>query len=78
MRITRMLGAAALLFGLTVTPAVADSSPSPSASGDDSAPTSAGTSFRTAAVQDFRLRQVMPVPGEPEGRESGYQYEAYG
>ena len=52
MRITRMLGAAALLFGLTVTPAVADSSPSPSASGDDSAPTSAGTSFRTATEVD--------------------------
>ncbi|MFE7855206.1 hypothetical protein [Streptomyces sp. NPDC057403] len=52
MRITRMLGAAALLFGLTVTPAVADSSPSPSASGDGSAPTSAGTSFRTAAEVD--------------------------
>ncbi|MFJ9728819.1 hypothetical protein ACIRP3_39355 [Streptomyces sp. NPDC101209] len=52
MRITRMLGAAALLFGLTVTPAAADSSPSPSASGDGSAPTSAGTSFRTAAEVD--------------------------
>ena len=48
MRITRVLGAAALLFGLAVSPAVADSSPSPSASSDDSAPTSAGTSFRTA------------------------------
>jgi hypothetical protein len=49
MRITHVLSAAALLFGLAVTPAVADSSPSPSASGDDSAPTAAGTSFRTAA-----------------------------
>jgi hypothetical protein len=26
-----------------------------------------------AAVQVFRLFQVMPVPGVPEGRESGYQ-----
>ncbi len=32
----------------------------------------------SAARQLFRLRQVMPVPGLPEGRESGYQYEAYG
>ncbi|MFJ9541058.1 hypothetical protein ACIRPX_27850 [Streptomyces sp. NPDC101225] len=52
MRITRALSAAALLFGLAVTPAAADSSPSPSASGDDSAPTTAGTSFRTAAEID--------------------------
>ena len=50
MRITRVLGAAALMLGLAVSPAVADSSPSPSASSDDSsAPTTAGTSFRTAA-----------------------------
>src|SRR2546430_1562116 len=35
-------------------------------------------SVSSAAVQVFRLRQVMPVPGVPEGRESGYQYEAYG
>ncbi|MHC3474236.1 hypothetical protein ACYF6T_36820 [Streptomyces sp. 7R007] len=48
MRITRALGAAALLLGLAAAPAVADSSPSPSASADGSAPTSAGTSFRTA------------------------------
>ena len=48
MRITRVLSAAALMFGLAVSPAVADASPSPSASGDNSAPTTAGTSFRTA------------------------------
>ncbi|MCI3271344.1 hypothetical protein [Streptomyces cylindrosporus] len=48
MRITRVLGTAALLFGLAVPPAAADSSPSPSASSDAGAPTSAGTSFRTA------------------------------
>lgn len=49
MRITQVLGAAALMFALAVSPAVADSSPSPSASGDDAPPTAAGTSFRTAA-----------------------------
>ncbi|MDF3141323.1 MULTISPECIES: hypothetical protein [unclassified Streptomyces] len=48
MRITRVLSAAALMLGLAVTPAVADSSPSPSASEDGGAPTQAGTSFRTA------------------------------
>ncbi|MGI5459179.1 hypothetical protein ACQEWB_39560 [Streptomyces sp. CA-249302] len=48
MRITSMLSAALLTLGLAAAPAAADSSPSPSASSDDSAPTSAGTSFRTA------------------------------
>ncbi|MET9835563.1 hypothetical protein ABZ078_41225 [Streptomyces sp. NPDC006385] len=48
MWITRVLSAALLLLELAVTPAVADSSPSPSASQDDGAPTEAGTSFRTA------------------------------
>ncbi|WP_031475469.1 hypothetical protein [Streptomyces bicolor] len=48
MRITGVLSAAALMLGLTVTPAVADSSPSPSASENGGAPTEAGTSFRTA------------------------------
>ncbi|WP_329139544.1 hypothetical protein [Streptomyces sp. NBC_00670] len=47
----RVLAAAGLLLGAAVTPAVADS-PSPTASSassdDDSAPTTAGTSFRTA------------------------------
>ncbi|MBL1084016.1 hypothetical protein JK359_18910 [Streptomyces actinomycinicus] len=48
MRITRALGAALLTLGLAAGPAAADTSPSPSASGDDKAPTRAGTSFRTA------------------------------
>jgi hypothetical protein len=52
MRITRVLSAAALMLGLAVTPAVADSSPSPSASEDGGAPTQAGTSFRTATEID--------------------------
>lgn len=30
-------------------------------------------SASSAARQALRLRQVMPVPGLPEGRESGYQ-----
>ncbi|KOG14675.1 hypothetical protein [Streptomyces viridochromogenes] len=47
MRITRALGAALLTLGLAAAPAAADSSPSPGAS--EEAPTSAGTSFRTAA-----------------------------
>ncbi|ARP74473.1 hypothetical protein LK07_28490 [Streptomyces pluripotens] len=48
MRMTRVWGAALLALGLAAGPAVADSSPSPSASGDGTAPTRAGTSFRTA------------------------------
>jgi hypothetical protein len=48
MRVTRALGAALLALGLAAGPAAADSSPSPSASGDGRAPTQAGTSFRTA------------------------------
>ncbi len=49
MRITRVMSAALLMLGLSVSPAVADSSsPSPSASDDGGAPTEAGTSFRTA------------------------------
>jgi hypothetical protein len=50
MRITRVLSAALLTLGLAVSPAVADSSPSPSA--DGGAPTQAGTSFRTATEID--------------------------
>ncbi|PAZ16840.1 hypothetical protein CLM62_05850 [Streptomyces sp. SA15] len=46
MRITRVLSAALLTLGSAVSPAAADSSPSPSA--DGGAPTRAGTSFRTA------------------------------
>jgi len=54
MRITRVLSAALLLAGLAATPAMADSSPSPSpsSSDDSSAPTQAGTSFRTATELD--------------------------
>ncbi|MFJ8189485.1 hypothetical protein ACIQ8D_06810 [Streptomyces sp. NPDC096094] len=48
MRTTRVLGAVALLLGLAVSPAVADSSPSASPSDDTGAPTEAGTAFRTA------------------------------
>ncbi|WP_225830693.1 hypothetical protein [Streptomyces sp. NK08204] len=48
MRITRVLGAALLALGLAAGPAAADSSPSPRASSDGTAPTQAGTSFRTA------------------------------
>ena len=48
MRITRALSAGLLLLGLAAAPAAADSSPSASPSGDGGAPSSAGTSFRTA------------------------------
>ncbi|WP_217141677.1 hypothetical protein [Streptomyces sp. AC627_RSS907] len=48
MRVTRALGAAVVLLGLAAAPAVADSSPSASPSEEGGAPTSAGTSFRTA------------------------------
>ncbi|GAA0310250.1 hypothetical protein GCM10009540_32150 [Streptomyces turgidiscabies] len=52
LRGTRVLGSAVLLLGLAATPAVADASPSPSPSDGSSAPTSAGTSFRTATEID--------------------------
>ncbi|MFI1564180.1 hypothetical protein ACH4ZX_14185 [Streptomyces sp. NPDC020490] len=52
MPITRVLSAALLTLGLAAAPAAADSSPSPSSSADGDAPTSAGTSFRTAAEID--------------------------
>ncbi|KND33068.1 hypothetical protein [Streptomyces acidiscabies] len=48
MRVVRVLSAALLTLGLAAAPAAADS-PSPSPSGDVKVPTSAGTSFRTAA-----------------------------
>ncbi|MEU9353249.1 hypothetical protein AB0D65_20150 [Streptomyces griseoloalbus] len=48
MRVILVLGTALLTLGLAAAPAAADSSPSPGASGDDGAPTRAGTSFRTA------------------------------
>ncbi|MFD5009128.1 hypothetical protein [Streptomyces chartreusis] len=49
MRITRVSIGALLALGLAAGPAAADSSPSPSASEEGGAPTTAGTSFRTAA-----------------------------
>ncbi|MEW1640846.1 hypothetical protein [Streptomyces sp. NPDC091219] len=52
MRITRVLGTALLLAGLAAAPAAADSSPSASPSDGGSAPTQAGTSFRTATELD--------------------------
>ncbi|WP_369030348.1 hypothetical protein [Streptomyces adonidis] len=52
MRGTRVLGSTLLLSGLAVTPAVADETPSPSPPDGSSAPTSAGTSFRTATEID--------------------------
>ncbi|MFH8798745.1 hypothetical protein ACH4F6_03955 [Streptomyces sp. NPDC017936] len=52
MRITRVMGAALLALGVAAGPAAADSTPSASPSGDGSAPTEAGTSFRTATEVD--------------------------
>ncbi|MFG1670002.1 hypothetical protein [Streptomyces sp. Y7] len=49
MRITRVLSGALLALGLAAGPAAADASPSPSASEEGGTPTTAGTSFRTAA-----------------------------
>ncbi|WP_105970007.1 hypothetical protein [Streptomyces geranii] len=49
---TRVLGSAVLMLGLAAVPAVADETPSPSPSDGGSAPTSAGTSFRTATEID--------------------------
>ncbi|MCX4406982.1 MULTISPECIES: hypothetical protein [unclassified Streptomyces] len=48
MRIRRGLSTALLLLGIAAAPAAADSSPSASPSDGSSAPTQAGTSFRTA------------------------------
>ncbi|MEU5089872.1 hypothetical protein [Streptomyces sp. NPDC021356] len=48
MRLTRVFSGALLALGLAAAPAVADSSPSASPSGDSKAPSQAGTSFRTA------------------------------
>ncbi|WP_328493110.1 hypothetical protein OHS59_10450 [Streptomyces sp. NBC_00414] len=50
--LARAVGAGLLLAGVTAVPAAADSSPSASPSDDSGAPTSAGTSFRTAAEVD--------------------------
>lgn len=48
MRITRVLSLSLLALGLAAGPAAADATPSASPSDDSGAPTSAGTSFRTA------------------------------
>ena len=61
MRITHVLSAALLTLGLAAAPAAADPSPSPSASDDSSAPTSAGTSFRTAT--EFEQGQQATAVG---------------
>ncbi|MEU0677957.1 hypothetical protein ABZ330_34775 [Streptomyces sp. NPDC006172] len=52
MRITSVVSATLLALGLAAAPAAADSSPSASPSEGSSAPTRAGTSFRTATEVD--------------------------
>lgn len=52
MRITRVLSTALLMAGLAAGPAAADSSPSANPSDGSSAPTQAGSSFRTATEID--------------------------
>ncbi|MES5818827.1 hypothetical protein [Streptomyces sp. RG80] len=71
MRITRVLSAALLALGLGVAPAAADSSPSPSASADGAAPTSAGTSFRTATEIEQGQRATA------SGSTGDYQYWSF-
>ncbi|MFJ4836387.1 hypothetical protein ACIP79_41820 [Streptomyces sp. NPDC088747] len=56
MRVRRVLTATLLLLGVAASPAVADSSPSASASDDSAAPTQAGTSFRTATEIEQGVR----------------------
>ncbi|MEU2732281.1 hypothetical protein ACIQKE_00785 [Streptomyces griseoviridis] len=56
MRFTRVLSVALLALGCAAGPAAADSSPSPSASDGGSAPTRAGTSFRTATEIELDQR----------------------
>ncbi|TRO59663.1 hypothetical protein [Streptomyces sp. IB201691-2A2] len=51
-RAVRAVGAGLLVLGAVASPAAADSSPSAGPSDDDAAPTSAGTSFRTATEVD--------------------------
>ncbi|MFF7452364.1 MULTISPECIES: hypothetical protein [unclassified Streptomyces] len=71
MRITRVLSATFLALGLGVSPAAADSSPSPSASADSAAPTSAGTSFRTATeIEQGRQATASGSTGD-------YQYWSF-
>ncbi|CAM5673431.1 Peptidase OS=Streptomyces tendae OX=1932 GN=GUR47_30790 PE=4 SV=1 [Streptomyces tendae] len=61
MRLTRALSAAVVLLGLAAAPAAAGSSPSASPSADGDAPTTAGTSFRTAT--EFEQGQVATANG---------------
>ncbi|MFE7440817.1 hypothetical protein ACFU7X_10170 [Streptomyces chartreusis] len=65
MRVTRVLSGALLALGLAAGPAAADSSPSPSASEEGGAPTTAGTSFRTAAeVEQGRTATASASTGD--------------
>ncbi|MFB6932380.1 hypothetical protein [Streptomyces chartreusis] len=65
MRITRVLSGALLALGLAAGPAAADSSPSPSDSEEGGAPTTAGTSFRTAAeVEQGRTATASASTGD--------------
>ncbi|MBT1090928.1 hypothetical protein [Streptomyces sp. Tu102] len=65
MRITRVLSGTLLALGLAAGPAAADSSPSPSASEEGGAPTTAGTSFRTAAeVEQGRTATASASTGD--------------
>ncbi|MGW1066312.1 hypothetical protein ACWD4F_17585 [Streptomyces aureus] len=82
MRIRRVLSTAALLagavvapalLGATASPALADASPSASPSGDDSAPTEAGTSFRTATEVD---QGVQATAGASAGDYLYWQFAA--
>lgn len=71
MRIRRVLSTAALLAGVAAapallgaaaSPALADSTPSASPSSDDSAPTEAGTSFRTATEIEQGVQATVAPP----------------
>lgn len=82
MRIRRVLSTAALLagavaapalLGATASPALADASPSAGPSGDDSAPTEAGTSFRTATEVD---QGVQATAGASAGDYLYWQFAA--
>ncbi|MEU4086895.1 hypothetical protein [Streptomyces aureus] len=82
MRIRRVLSTTALLagavvapalLGATASPALADATPSASPSGDDSAPTEAGTSFRTATEVD---QGVQATAGASAGDYLYWQFAA--
>jgi hypothetical protein len=60
------------MLGLAAAPAVADTSPSPSASEDGGAPTRAGTSFRTAT--EIEQGQTATAGGPPSGGASTGDY----